>query len=53
MNKLKNNGVALDEPMKIFEKTGLIFVGVNQDGEPEWIGTINAWNKFDKLTSNF
>ena len=24
---------------------GLAFVGQNGDDEPEWIGTVNEWNK--------
>ena len=29
-------------------KAGLIPAGKNEDGEQEWIGTNQEWNKFDK-----
>ena len=35
---------------KIYEEAGLTFVGKNTDGEDEFTGTKEAWEKADRLT---
>jgi hypothetical protein len=35
--------------IRLAEKAGLIFGDYNEDGEPEFIGTVSQWNKFNEL----
>lgn len=31
------------------EEAGLVFSGINEDGEKEWIGTDKEWNRYSEL----
>jgi hypothetical protein len=35
--------------INLAEKCGLVFSDYNEDGEPEFIGTIYQWKKFSEL----
>ena len=36
----------------IHEQAGLIFSGINFEGETEWIGTKLQWEKYERLLNN-
>ena len=37
--------------LELAEEAGLVFSGRNFEGQPEFIGTVHAWDKFTKLIS--
>lgn len=39
----------MQEIIKLAEECGLIFVGYNEDEDPEFIGDNKAWSEFDKV----
>ena len=36
--------------MKIYEKAGLVPAGKNEDGEQDYIGTKEQWDKYDEMS---
>ena len=35
----------------LHEKAGLVPAGKDEDGEQEWLGTQEAWDRYDELES--
>lgn len=49
MNNLPN-GVVIDEPTEdLHILAGLVAVGVNEDGDMEWLGNKLQWQKYEDL----
>ena len=46
-----NNIINEENLLELAEEAGLAFSGRNFEGQPEFIGTVQAWDKFTKLTS--
>ena len=44
-----NNIVRDENLLELAEEAGLVFSGRNFEGQPEFIGTVQAWDKFTKL----
>ena len=51
MCSLKQNDIYEESIKELAEEVGLIYSGRNFDGEPEFIGTTKAWDKFTKLSN--
>lgn len=47
----KQNDIFEEELRELHEEAGLIFTGRDEDGEPTWLGSDRAWQKFNSLTN--